>query len=91
MTEVITVPAIVFICYFIGFCVKTFVPTDKIDKFIPCICGICGAILGLVVFYTIPGYLDASNWLTALEIGIGSGLAATGINQIGKQLTKKEE
>lgn len=89
MTEVITVPAIILVCYFIGFCVKT-IASDKFEKYIPCICGLCGAILGLLTYYTIPNYLEANNWLTALEIGIASGLTATGVNQVYKQLTKKE-
>ena len=48
MSEFVSVPAIVVVCYLIGLCVKTFFG-DKADKFIPCICGICGAILGIVV------------------------------------------
>ena len=87
MTEVITVPAITIVCYLIGMAVKLI--GDKADKFIPVICGFCGGVIGILAFYTIPGYLDASNWLTALEIGIASGLTATGINQVYKQLTKK--
>lgn len=90
MSEFVSVPAIVVVCYLIGLCVKTF-GGDKVEKFIPCICGICGAILGIVVFYTIPDFIGATNWITALAIGIVSGLSATGANQVYKQLTKEEE
>ena len=86
MTEFASVPAIALVCYFIGMCFKSFFP--KLDKFIPCLCGFCGTILGLVVFYTIPGFIGATDWLTALCIGIASGLSATGANQVYKQLTK---
>ena len=86
MTEFVACPAIMLVCYFIGMCFKTALP--KLDKFIPCVCGLCGAILGVVVFYTIPGFIGATNWLTAVCIGIASGLAATGANQVYKQLTK---
>lgn len=89
MTEFISVPAIVVVCYLIGMIVK--LGGDKTDKFIPCICGVCGGILGVVVFYTIPGFIGATNWITALAIGIVSGLSATGANQVYKQLTKKED
>lgn len=85
MTEFATVPAIIVVCYLIAEIVKRITP-DKEDKWIPCICGFCGGVLGIVVFYTIPGFLPASNWLTALAIGITSGFAATGVNQVYKQL-----
>ena len=49
-----------------------------------------GGILGIVVFKTIPGYLPADNWLLALYVGIGSGLASVGVNQIYKQFSKKK-
>lgn len=86
MTEFVSVPAIVVICYLIGMCVKAFIP--KAEKFIPCVVGICGAILGILIFYTIPGFIAADNWASALATGIVSGLAATGVNQIYKQATK---
>jgi len=86
MTEFVSIPSIVVVCYLIGMCVKNFLP--KLEKYIPCICGICGAILGVVVFYTIPGFIGADNWITALAIGIVSGLSATGANQVYKQLNK---
>lgn len=86
MTEFVSIPAIVVVCFLIGLCAKSVFP--KAEKFIPCICGVCGAILGVVVFYTIPGFIGADNWLTALATGIVSGLAATGTHQVYKQLSK---
>ena len=88
MTEFITLPAIVVICYLIGFACKT-IGNEKIDSFIPVICGISGAILGVAMFLTIPEYIAADNWAEAVAIGIVSGFAATGVNQIYKQLTEK--
>ena len=88
MTEFVSVPAITVICYLIAECFKAGFP-DKIDKWIPCICGLLGAILGIISFYTIPNYIGATNWLTALAIGIVSGFAATGVNQVYKQLKKE--
>jgi len=85
MAEIVSVPAIVVICYLIGMGCKA-VGNDQFDKFIPTICGVCGAILGLVTFMTIPDFIVGDNWLSAVATGIVSGLAATGINQIYKQL-----
>lgn len=75
------------VIYLIGACLKA-IGNEKLDKFIPVICGLCGGILGVVVYKTIPGYLPADNWLLALYIGIGSGLASVGVNQIYKQFSK---
>ena len=88
MTEFVAFPAIVVICYLIGMGLKA-IGNEKVDKFIPTICGVMGAILGVVMFLTIPDYIPANNWGNALAIGIVSGLSATGINQIYKQLKAK--
>lgn len=86
----IAFPAIVVICYLIGATLKA-VNSETLDKFIPVICGFFGGALGVVVFLTIPGYIPAENWLMALAIGIVSGFAATGINQVYKQLSEAVE
>ena len=77
------------IIYLIGAGLKA-IGNEKLDRFIPVICGLAGGILGVVVFKTIPGYLPADNWLLALYVGIGSGLAAVGVNQIYKQFSKNK-
>ena len=86
----IAFPAIVVICYLAGATLKA-IGNEALDKFIPVICGFLGGIIGVVVFNTIPGYIPADNWLMALAIGIVSGFAATGINQVYKQLKKTGE
>lgn len=85
----IAFPAIVVITYLAGATLKAF-NNEGLDKFIPVICGFIGGLLGVVVFLTIPGYIPAENWLMALAIGIVSGFAATGINQVYKQFTQVE-
>ena len=85
------VTAITVICYLICEGVKT---TKLDNKYVPVIAGTIGAILGVVGFLTHMPDFPAEDILTALAVGIVSGLAATGANQIGKQLTKdskKEE
>ena len=88
MTEFVSVPAIVVICAFIAEVWKKATP-ESLDKWIPCLCGICGIILSLAAFYTISDYIPANNWLSAVAVGVVSGLSATGANQVYKQLKKE--
>ena len=80
-----TVAAITVICYVIGMACKV---TGKIDKWIPVIVGISGGILGVVGWKTIAGF-PAEDVLNAIAVGIASGLASTGVNQIVKQLSQE--
>lgn len=83
MTEVATVASITVICYLAGMMCKA---VEKLpDKYIPVIMGALGAALGIAGWLTTADF-PASSWLSALEVGIVSGLAATGANQIYKQL-----
>ena len=82
-----TVACITVICYLIGAVCKA---TGKLDKWIPCIVGAAGAALGVVGMYTI-GDFPAKDVLNALAVGIASGLASTGVNQIVKQLSQQGE
>lgn len=77
------VAAIAVICYLIGLGIKAS-PLD--DKFIPIICGASGAILGVIGFIIKMPDFPANDPITAVAVGIVSGLAATGANQIYKQL-----
>ena len=78
-----TCVAIVVIAYIIGIIVKNIDAID--DKWIPAICGIVGAPLGVLALHVVPDF-PATDYLTAIAVGIVSGLAATGINQVFKQL-----
>lgn len=82
-----SVAAISVICYLIGQFVKA-LPLD--DKWIPIIVGFCGAVLGVVGSLVMPDF-PAGDILTAIAVGIVSGLSATGVNQIYKQLFKTEQ
>lgn len=82
-----TVAAITVICYLIGMGCKA---TGKIDKWIPVIVGVMGGILGVVGWKTITGF-PAEDILNAIAVGIASGLASTGVNQIVKQLSQSNE
>ena len=79
-----SVAAITVICYLAGQVVKA---TGIDNKWIPVICGVLGAILGPVALFTGVPDFPATDSLTAVAVGIVSGLAATGVNQLGKQLS----
>ena len=78
-----TVVAIAVICYLVGILCKQ-LPKVK-DNFIPSIVGILGGILGVAGMYVIPDY-PANNVMDAIAVGIMSGLASTGVNQVVKQI-----
>ena len=77
-----SVAAITVICYLAAQGIKA---TNLDNKWLPVISGTVGGILGVVGFYVMPDF-PSSDILTAVAVGIASGLAATGINQIYKQL-----
>jgi len=81
--EFITVPALIVICYLIGQIVKV---TPLNNKFIPVICGAFGGILGAVAFTIGMPKFPAEDIISAIAVGVASGFAATGINQVYKQL-----
>lgn len=85
ITQVGTSLAIVVICYLVGLGAKT---VDEVkDNYIPVIVGAVGGILGAVGMYVIPDF-PATDIMTAIAVGIVSGLASTGVNQIYKQVKK---
>ena len=88
LTGIGSVAAITVICYLAGVVVKA-TPFDN-NGLIPIVCGLLGGILGVVGMLFMPDF-PADDFLTAAAVGIVSGLAATGANQIGKQLAGGKE
>lgn len=80
-----SVAGITVICYLLGQIVKA---TGLPGKWIPCIVGVFGGILGIAGLYVMADF-PAAEPITAVAVGIVSGLASTGIHQAVKQL--KEE
>lgn len=78
------VAAITIICYLVGAIVKN-CPVN--NKWIPIVCGAFGIALGILAFYIKMPDFPASDVLTAAAVGCASGFAATGVNQVGKQLS----
>lgn len=60
---------------------------DKVKRLIPVFSIIYGIALGIAGFYT-DNVEMGSNIIEAIFIGISAGAAATGIDQVEKQLTK---
>lgn len=80
-----SVAGITVICYLLGQIVKA---TGLPNKWIPCIVGVFGGLLGIAGLYVMADF-PAAEPITAVAVGIVSGLASTGVHQAVKQL--KEE
>ena len=88
---IVTVPVIVVLCLLIGRAWKTSARLD--DKWIPCICGLSGLILGVLIFLTdgvwrVEWFGIGDPWMAA-AVGVVSGFSATGIHQAVYQHTKE--
>ncbi|MGI5985776.1 MAG: enolase [Clostridiales bacterium] len=84
-TEIVYVAVITIISYLIAQSVKA-TPLDS--KWIPVICGVSGAFLGYIGLLVMPDF-PANDPLTAVAVGIVSGLAATGSHEMIKQMAGK--
>ena len=87
LNGIATVPAITAICFLAGAAVKGLKVKDEI---IPVAVGAVGAALGAVALRAMPNF-PATNIIDAVAIGAVSGLASTGLHQIGKQIEKLTE
>ena len=88
ITEMLTqVTPIVVCCYLVGMLLKT---TSLNNKYIPAIVGLVGGLLGAITYFVAPEIIATTDIISAVAIGIVSGLASTGVNQVKKQLTKEE-
>lgn len=77
-----SVAVITVICYLVGQVVKA---SGVDNKWIPIVVGVAGGVLGVVGMHLMPDF-PAQDYLTAVAVGIVSGLAATGVDQVAKQL-----
>lgn len=80
-----TVVPIVIICYLVGIGCKAYKKIS--DKAIPVIVGIVGGIIAVPAMCVMKNF-PAEDIITAISVGIMSGLASTGVNQIYKQSRK---
>ena len=82
-----SVAAITVICYLVGLVVKAS-PFNN-DRYIPIACGLVGGALGAAGLYLGLPDFPAGDPMTAVAVGIVSGLAATGVDQAVRQMTGK--
>lgn len=80
-----TVVAITALVYIICLCVKASVLDNK---WIPVVAGVSGVILGILALYIGLPDFPATDPMTAAAVGGVSGLAATGLHQVKKQLSE---
>lgn len=78
-----SVAAITIIAYLVGALVKA---SELNNKWIPILCGVVGGALGAVAKAVGMPDFPAGDYITAVAVGIVSGLAATGVNQCVKQM-----
>lgn len=81
------VAGITVICYLVGQVVKAI---GLNAKWIPVIVGLAGGALGIAGLYLMADF-PATEPVTAIAVGIVSGLAATGVNQACKQLKEGQK
>lgn len=81
-----SVAAITVIVYIVGMLVKA---SPLADKWIPSICGVVGGALGIASMFIMPEF-PAQDVISAFAVGIVSGLASTGADQMVKQMRKEE-
>ena len=80
--DIAYVAAITVISYLVAQSVKA---SGINNKWIPVICGVCGGVLGYIALKVMPGF-PVNDPLSAVAVGIVSGLAATGSHELIKQI-----
>lgn len=83
------IPIITAIVYALIAAYKASVSSEKLIKIIPLIAAILGACLGAASWFAAPQVHAAADIFQAIYHGIVAGLAATGVNQVFKQLSTK--
>jgi len=87
----VSVPAITAIVYWVINLIKYAAGNNEtLKRFIPLLSAGLGVVIGIAAYYAAPGTVPVQNPFVAAVIGGASGLSATGMNQIIKQLSKGE-
>lgn len=90
--EYISIPCFVVICYLFAELLKAITrKNETVKRTIPGVAGLLGGLLGFLTFRFYPEFIGVKNIFEAIAIGIISGLASTGSNQIIKQILKGED
>lgn len=87
--ELSGISIIIIICYVFGEIIKQ-VFKGKYNAYIPLVLTLIGGILGILIYITNKEIMmNCENVWTSIVIGLISGSASTGSNQIIKQLMKE--
>ncbi len=86
--EIISIPAIAATVGGVMQLLKRTLSNETLNRLIPLLSLLLGALIGIGLFYAYPEVIPADNAAVALLIGAASGWAATGAHQTGKQLEK---
>lgn len=84
----IDVPILVITYFFVEIIKRKLIKSDRQRSLLPIISAATGAIISMVIFVVWPSVSTNVNLLNAFASGAISGSAATGSNQIYKQITK---
>lgn len=83
----VTIPIIVVACYGLIELIKK---TSLESKWYPVLSGAIGSVLAVLLYFIAPEIVGMASPWSALVGGLASGLAATGTNQVFKQLMNGE-
>ena len=87
MESIISIPAVAGAVYALMEILKSITNNNEtVKRFIPLIALGLGAGIGVLLYYFMPDIMTVENVVAAIIVGAASGLSATGVNQIGKQL-----
>lgn len=88
LSSYVTVVPIIIICYLVGLFCKA---VKKIpESYIPVIVGVAGGLISVPAMYIMPAF-PATDVITAISVGVMSGLVSTGVNQLYKKMKKDDE
>ena len=75
------IPLITVLCYLCGEIYKVvFKNQEELYKLIPVLVTLLGGVFGVMVYYIDANYLEVESIISALEIGLLSGSASTGLH-----------
>lgn len=84
-----TMPFIIIAVYIITFFIKKYIlKTDSQKASLPPIAAVLGGLIAICLYEFMPGTIVVENIIEACTMGMASGLAAVGCNQVYKQYQK---
>ena len=89
MVDVAPAAGIVVFMYLLAEILKhTVLKNSDLVAILPFLCGLCGAIIAVILYYVDPSILGVNDMASSVITGACSGLVATGANQVYKQFYK---